>query len=96
MENKISSNDYKKIKGQDLSNANNNNYPWKMQSGPSIQTLKMNGHTPTRVNKNVVNNANFDINQFTTNPTPPISAKLGQKTGLGGGYPKSSTRMNYP
>lgn len=98
MENKISSNEYKKAKGQELGNLGNGNainYPWKIQSGPNVQTLKMNGHTPTRVNKNVVNNPNFDINQFTTNPTPPVSAKLGQKAVLGGGYPKS-TRVNYP
>lgn len=57
----------------------------------------MNGVTPTRINKNIANQGNFELNQFTTNPTPPISAKLGAKqASISGAYVKTSARMNYP
>ena len=49
-------NDYKK----GPSTANNYNLPWKAPPpNHQSQTLKINGLTPTRINKNLANQGNF-------------------------------------
>ena len=49
----------------------------------------MNGLTPTRINKAISNGGNFELNQFTTNPTPTLKiggvGTKGQSLGFGKG-----------
>jgi hypothetical protein len=54
------------------------NLPWKMQQG----TPNMGGVTPSRLIKTGVGQGNYELTQFTTNPTPP--------TNQGKGMPKNT------
>ena len=54
-------NDYTKkgINFSYLVSSNTSNYPWKVQQPQQAPTLKINGMTPTRINKNPHNPGNF-------------------------------------